>query len=192
MQWLFPAFSNLLALLSCLTREVAHSQRRRWVAGNESSWSFFNKNSLLQVDGDQLCGFFQKGKSNTPADLSWRQKQLGAPKYSAVLAPLMIITLARTRVPLPHSHCSRARPITSADTTQFIIPTGSAPPITGGRFPACMRPAALQGGADGELQAPSEPPTSQSPPCAGARPQDPNFLLPACSFPGRHSPSRLT
>lgn len=53
MQWLFPALSNLLALLSCLAWETAHSRGAPpggWQRA-ESSWSFFNKNSLLQVDG---------------------------------------------------------------------------------------------------------------------------------------------
>lgn len=76
-----------------------------------------------------MFGFLKKGKSCSPTDLSRRQKQLQAPNYSTVLAQLMIITRARTWAPSLHSHCSRARPIASADTTKFIIPAGSIPPM---------------------------------------------------------------
>lgn len=46
------------------------------------------------------CLAFLKKKSNSPTDLSQRQKQLRAPNYSTVLAQLMIITQARPEHPV--------------------------------------------------------------------------------------------
>lgn len=110
------------------------------VADNEGSWSFFNKNSLLQVDGDQMRDSLKKGISRSPTDLSGGQKQLWAPNYSAVLTQLMILTAARRP---EHPACIR----TAAGRGQSPRPTlpsssapSSNPPITGGRVPAAARP----------------------------------------------------
>lgn len=121
----------------------------------------------------KCVAFFPKGKSNSPTDLSWRQQRLGAPNYAAVLAPLMIITPAGTRAPRPHSHCSGARPIASADTAEFILP-----PATSLQSPAADSLHAA-GGSAGRCrwQPPAaEPPSSRNPPCDGA-PQEPHSLL---------------
>lgn len=63
------------------------------------------------------------------------------PDYPAVLAQLTIRLPVRTQHPgCSPTHCSRARPITSADTTKFVPTARSSPPITGGRASAGRRP----------------------------------------------------
>lgn len=79
----------------------------------------------MQADRDQTFGFFQKGKSSSPTDLSPRQKPLQAPSYSAVPAQLTIRTQARSEHP--------ARILTAAGRGQSPLPTlpsSLSPPAT--------------------------------------------------------------
>lgn len=96
--------------------------------GRSKAWLFFS--------------FYNAKKNMISRQTSRDGSNLGLP----VIQPSSLIPQAQDRESSLHSHCSRAWPITSADTTGFIIPTTN-PPITGGVFPACS-PASPLGGTD--------------------------------------------